>query len=893
MRIEGQLKNQRTGRAKHQARTGKQARTTAITLAVCLALLTALLGYLDGTGLFAPENWLDAGLLPSSATSPAWATLTFLPILVIASAAGLYLTVRAARPGVRARWVLGAAWSGVVLTAFLTKILYSLLLLAVAGPQALHLMPTLAAVLAESGLTGAKYAFFGVFAAGPAALAYLLSARRSARRARRDETFLSDVMSVIEVVDPSADAGPAAAEAAERENKHRKERVLHGSSLLTFSPVWLLAGVLAATAVADSSYPWLEGRSLLFVLPGAGFFGTLGAMRLIWPRVSAGLANRDGAAAWWVRVTVTAAATAIGFLLAFVVSGLIDGFGGGLYPVVGVLMHLAAGVTAAAVACLLGLMWDAAQLAWRPLGALADRVRASRSARYTLTAAAAVLMIGIDLAPAALASAPVSFPVPNAPSADGGGLLALTVLRESGKSPVIGDSLGRQVLLRGVNVNQLVDYGQPDKTKPTVRPLGESDYAQMASEYGFNVQRLNLSWSALEPARGQFSQAYIARVRQAVNWAASHGIYTVLDMHQDTYSKYVTATPGTACRIGASPEFGNDGAPAWATLTGGAKGCGFQGRDLSPNVEQSFTNLYDNTNGIGGEFAAAWGELAHSFAGDTAVAGYDLLNEPGPGNSPGVTSAPLLGRLYQQVISSVRSAESTAPGGYHHLVVFEPSILWSGLGFDVTPPVGFSGDPDLVFSPHLYSQSITMDQGLGVTLVTIEQGFAMAERTAAAYGVPLWSGEWGWFGSAASVGGPFDRFLNAQNANELGSAIWVWKKACGDPQSSSTDTVEGGINLYSCATGKDLPSPNFQTIALNQAYPRSAPGRLSSLSSSPTGVDLSLAGSGSGVLDVWIPGSARPQASATGLRNVALTAQPGGGWRLTADAAGAYSLNVR
>jgi hypothetical protein len=80
-------------------------------------------------------------------------------------------------------------------------------------------------------------------------------------------------------------------------------------------------------------------------------------------------------------------------------------------------------------------------------------------------------------------------------------------------------------------------------------------------------------------------------------WAAGHGIYTVLDMHQDTYSKYVTASPGTTCRLGATPEFGNDGAPAWATLTDGAKGCGFQGRDLSPNVEQFFTNLYDNTGG--------------------------------------------------------------------------------------------------------------------------------------------------------------------------------------------------------------------------------------------------------------------------------------------------------
>jgi hypothetical protein len=852
----------------------KTALTAAFTLAASLAVLTAGLGYVDGTGLFAPENWVDAGAFPAFATSPAWATVTYLPILVAGSAAGCYLVVRAARPGARARWVLSAAWSSVVLAAFLAKLVYSVLLLGVAGPAGLHPLPTLAAVLAECGLCGAKYAVFGVLAAAPVALAYWICARRAAKAARDDS--------------------------AAQDGQHD----LHGiAGPRGWSPAWLLGGTLVATAVAGAGYPWLEGGGRALILPACGLAGSWLVMRAIWPRAMRPLlrgprgAARRGPALWWASAAVTVAACAVGFLLAFAVSGLAGGFGGGLYPVVGAQVHVAAGITAGACTSALGLAWAALRAVRplrtaRPLSALADKSRASAAVRYSLTGAAVVLLLGIDLVPGAVAAAPASFPVPGSPSADGGGLLPLTVLRSSGSAPVIGDSAGRQVLLRGVNVNQLVDYGQPDASKPTVRPLSEADYAQMASRYGFDVQRLNLSWSQLEPARGQFSQAYIARVRQAVDWAAAHGIYTVLDMHQDTYSKYVTATPGTACRTGATPEFGNDGAPAWATLSDGAKGCGFQGRDLSPNVEQSFTNLYDNTGGIGSQYADAWGELARAFAGDTAVAGYDLLNEPGPGNSPGVTSALLLGRLYEQAIIQVRAAESRAPGGFHHLVFFEPSILWSGLGFDVTPPAGFSSDPGLVFSPHLYSQSITMDQGLGVTLVTIEQGFALAERTAAAYGVPLWSGEWGWFGTSAGVASNLDRFLDQQNAGQLGSAIWVWKKACGDPQTGATDPDSGSLNPVSCSTGKDLPSPAFQATALGQAYPRSVPGRLSSLASSPAGVDLHLTGTGTGILDVWIPGAGKPAGTWTGLHGVTLTAQPGG-WRLTGSATGGYALTVR
>jgi hypothetical protein len=47
------------------------ARATAVTPAASLAVLTGVLGYLDGTGQFAPENWLDAGAIPTYATSPA------------------------------------------------------------------------------------------------------------------------------------------------------------------------------------------------------------------------------------------------------------------------------------------------------------------------------------------------------------------------------------------------------------------------------------------------------------------------------------------------------------------------------------------------------------------------------------------------------------------------------------------------------------------------------------------------------------------------------------------------------------------------------------------------------------------------------------------------------
>ncbi|MFJ7967799.1 glycoside hydrolase family 5 protein [Streptomyces sp. NPDC096324] len=879
------------------------AGVASLTTAVVLAVLCAALGLVDGTGLFAPENWLDAGFVPGNATSPAWATVVFLPLLIAGSAVSVHRLVRAAAPEAKARWVFGGVWSSLVLVAFLAKLAYSVLLLAIAGPGGLHIFPTAGALLAECGLTGAKYAVFGPLVAGLTAASY----RIGVWRLRRTAAEVGNVGKAAEAGkgaggDTVGEVGERAgsderAEGAGAGEGGKRTGRRAGAPRAGLDPVagfaWLPAGAAVALQAGTGVFAWAAGPipgGLVTATLLSGVTAVLAGIGL-WRRVvSPGLTRaRTGVTLWSLATTLTAAGV-LGCVPLWILDGCLNGFGGALFPVASVLVRVAEGVTAGVCAGVVCVPW-VAELAWRrrtepsPGGGLAWVVR---WAPPVAVAAVFALAAGTLVPGPAVAAVGAQTQVAGR---DRNGLLPLTVLRENGQAPVIGDSQGRQVLLRGVNVNQLIDYGQPDPAMPTVWPLKDSDYAQMET-YGFDVQRLALSWSALEPKRGVFDEAYLARIRTAVDQAADHGIHTVLDIHQDTFSKYVSAAPGTRCRANASPEFGNDGAPKWATRTDGAKACGFLGRDLSPNVQQAFTNLYDDTDGIGTEFARMWGRLAKIFADDPAVAGYDLLNEPGPGNAPGVTSSILLGRLYQQAITSIRAAESKVAGGFHHLVFFEPSILWSGLGFDTTPPAGFADDPLLVFSPHLYSESITMDQGLGVTLTSIEQGYVAAERTARAYGAPLWSGEWGWFGEPEDFRARFDRFLDRQNTDVLGSAIWVWKKACGDPQNDPEATTSGGgVVLYTCPDGKPLASPAFETTALSQAYPRSAPGRLSSLRSSRTERDLRLSGSGTGTLDVWVPGPGRPDAEGSGLTGIRTTEQPGG-WRLTARTSGRYTLHV-
>ncbi len=180
------------------------------------------------------------------------------------------------------------------------------------------------------------------------------------------------------------------------------------------------------------------------------------------------------------------------------------------------------------------------------------------------------------------------------------------------------DAHGRQVIFHGLNVVRKNDtWGSYDW-------LNEDGYARMQT-WGVNCVRLGFTWAALEPRPGEYSEECLRWLERHIAWARRHGIYVLLDFHQDLY----------AARF-------SDGAPDWATLTDGlshvaAGEAWSEAYVTSQAVQRAMDNFFANRPGSDGiglqdRFAAAWRKVAERFAAEPNVIGYDLMNEPFAGS---------------------------------------------------------------------------------------------------------------------------------------------------------------------------------------------------------------------------------------------------------------------
>jgi len=417
------------------------------------------------------------------------------------------------------------------------------------------------------------------------------------------------------------------------------------------------------------------------------------------------------------------------------------------------------------------------------------------------------------LAGTALALVAVFAAAPAGAAATTRGAAASPHVAASGDRHVIVDGSGRELLLRGVNSNALVQY--PDYFRQTV-PLRRADFDEMGA-LGFNFLRLPISWSLLEPRPDRFSRRYLRRIARAVALAESRGMRVLVDFHQDRYNRNLR--PGDEA----------DGAPDWATLTDG-KPCE-KAFFLSPCSQAAYDHFWNDTV-IAGKplqqhYLEAMLAVSRLLRHDRALLGLELMNEPTPGSlgSPRFEREQLW-PFYRRMIAGLRA------DGERRMLWFGPSILRDVIDFDPGQPERFSSDGNLVYAPHIYTGTFN-----GGGLPELKASFAAAEREARAYGAAWVDAEWG--GGSGGANEPFRQAkLDLLDSYGVGSGFWMWKQR------------PGFYNWQTVEVDGSLRGDSLRAQQLSRPHVDAVPGRLLATSVSDGALQARIEGGG-GRATVW------------------------------------------
>ncbi len=422
--------------------------------------------------------------------------------------------------------------------------------------------------------------------------------------------------------------------------------------------------------------------------------------------------------------------------------------------------------------------------------------------------------------------------------------------------PYLFDRLGRVVFFHGVNAV----YKRPpyELFAAPGKPWNfNAADASLMARLGFNVVRLGMTWSGLEPGTApandpaicsagapsdphQFNQSvfnrYVNRLRSTVDLLGRYHIYTILDMHQDVYNE----------------AFDGEGAPPWAVCTNGVPSVDPPGRWSREYATTAAAIAFDHfwlndvRGDLQGEYIRMWRMVAHAFRNDPWVMGYDPFNEPfskslvtlgdenfdaqlecfytgsahigSPSNGAPRLTCPA-GDPADGVVPTILAADPV------HLIFDEPDNF-TARGFPTY--LGPMDLPNLVFNVHVYCGARSPITGNPTNLdACVDQEVRSLKHRAEDRGEmasPAQPNGPPWFVTefGASSDPSLLSFLTAQmDAEQVGWAFWSWK-SYGDPTGSMDEAlVMAGGKLRRTA------------LVLSRAYPQAVAGIPLAFSYSP------------------------------------------------------------
>jgi endoglucanase len=241
------------------------------------------------------------------------------------------------------------------------------------------------------------------------------------------------------------------------------------------------------------------------------------------------------------------------------------------------------------------------------------------------------------------------------------------------------------------------------------------------SNAGFNCVRVPVWWGNFYSITNTTSSGWRSDAFAVLDWVvtncASRGIYVIIDMH-------------------------------------GVVG----GQSTSDDTGQENQNFYWTSSIDQSETAYMWTQIAAHYNGTTAVAGYDVMNEP-----DGSSGTNEVWPAYASLYTTIRAADP------NHILIMEGTF--GNWDWSMLPNPALYGWTNIVYSMHEYQ--------FGGSLAQIEAGSdnQVADfQNHLSWHVPSYIGEWNDMGMGAAC---YDYSINDYNNAGMSWTMWTYKATDG------------------------------------------------------------------------------------------------------------------
>jgi endoglucanase len=238
---------------------------------------------------------------------------------------------------------------------------------------------------------------------------------------------------------------------------------------------------------------------------------------------------------------------------------------------------------------------------------------------------------------------------------------------------------------------------------------------------GFNCVRVPVWWGNFYSITNTTSTGWRSDAFAELDWlvtnCAARGIYVVIDMH------------GVVGGQSTSDDTGEE------------------------NLNAYWTNSIDQS-----ETAYMWTQIASHYSSNSAVAGYDLINEPD--NAPSTTA---VWNAYTNLYDTIRAVDP------NHMIIVEGTFgSWD---WSMLPAPSTYGWTNIVYSMHEYQY--------GGSVAQIEAGSdnqVSDFNNHKSWNVPDYIGEWNDMGQGAAC---YDYSINDYNSDGISWTMWAYKASAG------------------------------------------------------------------------------------------------------------------